>query len=1152
MVTTIDIWDTVLRRVCFPDEVKMGAAGYVTLRYHNDLLPSYRNVRLLFDRRHASEVEIGNRRVMEGYDDEYELDEVWDLTLKIVAPECEPGRRAAIVRDVCDYEYALEEAVSYPDPSIAKFMSNLADPQDLWFLSDFYMKTGQLEKLVRGKQTGLRFNGGMTSVSAGVNKRSGRLFRAFADQFGGNESRVHVGDNPISDVSIPQGQGIRAVLYHNQSEERRRAQLRYQFERRMAGDYTDYWLEIAGSARRLRRSELFDAGKAFNIGVGLAPIYVLYTMFCIEEAIRKGVDRVYYFTREGEILARIHDLIVSSLPHLVLPKAQMLEVSRIATFGASVRDLSIAELNRIWTMYPNQSLRTLMISIGVDPSAIADHLIKFRLTLDDVLQHPWTDDRFLTLIEDTAFRQTVLAELAKRRTLLLEYLAQNGIDATTQQVVIADIGWRGTIQDNLARLLPDVQWHGLYLALFKFLNPQPNNVSKSAYLFDCNEGRDSEDDLTPQAPVEMLFNSDSGSVVGYRREADRVVAIKLATPDEDGVYTTFTRYVQSGVLAATPDVARSISYRGLLSTDLRHLVRKALKRTLRRPPPLMARRYFQLSHNETFGNGTFVQQKGNIDWLAIMRQGTAHRMVHEAKRQAAVSGWRDGFWAANGFQGVQKAIQFVDRVGATIYIGRKLVEKSRRHDFEPIAADLRAQLNKIRDPGPTAPSGKDIQPLLSILGDVDLSDPALLGFNRENAGKRVPDKRRLVMSWIIPDIAVGSGGHMTILRFIRYFQELGFQCRLYVHERTQHGSADDLRHFIEKHYLSIPDVEVYSNINTVTECDILISTLWITAYDIYKRRNAKFKAYFIQDFEPYFYPSGSESVFAENTYRLNLYGITASPWLKQVVETRYGMDACAFHLGCDPAIYYPDPTVERDPNRIAVYMRPTTERRGTELLIGALAVLKARRPKTKIVIFGTNTLGYRDIPFRAEVIGFQTEEQLRRQHSSAAISLQCSLTNYSLLPIEAAACGAVVVDLAVESMRTTFGTGSPIVLAPADPLGLATRLIDLLDNTEEIDRRSKEGIAYARSYTWESAFQSVANELARAYFGNLEPLDGSYDHALIRAEGGQRIYRVEGGRRYQVASIDQITGTGWRIEEIQTVSISELLQLPDMGPYPET
>jgi glycosyltransferase involved in cell wall biosynthesis len=1152
-ITTVDVWDTLLRRRCHPDEIKLGVAGYVTLKYHAILLSSFSNRQSLHNRRHASEVEIGSQRVLEGLDDEYELSDVWDKTICIAAPEITEEHRSKVVADICEYEFQLEKDVIYADPEISKVLSQFSGDNDLWFLSDFYMKSDRVAELIGSKHPNLNFRGGVVSCEIGLNKRSGSLFDAFASSYGQGGVRKHIGDNAISDVSIPRQKGIDSHFFENPREERRKNQLLHQFLRRQQGDYYSIWRELTRAANTKRLKQSFSSSqKNFNTGVDQSPMLVLYTVFAIEQAIRQQVDTLYYFTREGEVLARIHQAIAISFPQLKLPQAKILEVSRIATFGPSIKRLDLSELNRLWTMYPNQSMRALLVSLGETPDDYAKHIAVYGIEMDEVIAHPWNDERFRGLIDDQAFRAAVEVGLNQRREKLLGYLAERGITHETRNVCIVDIGWRGTIQDNLARVLPQTRWHGVYLALFKFLNSQPENVSKSAFLFDCNGGHDTEDDLTPQAPLEMLFNSDTGSVTGYEYGLNGFTAKKIVDKEENAVHASFTNDFQKGVVAATPEIFAYFRSRCLLSTDMRLYVRRMIKNLLKEPPRPMARAYFQLSHNETFGNGRFVQQKGSLRPWQTVRKLKPKKVVQFVNQQAAESGWVGGFFRLNHLTGAKRiCVAFSDGYNL-LKFSRKFALKSAKHGFGSVFGDLLDTLNRPRDIASIKTPGPEIQPLLRVVGDINFSDLDALTFNERHSALRRSDHGQLTMNWIIPDIGIGSGGHMTILRFVKYFRELGFLCRIYVHERSQHGSPENLRAFIEAYYTQIHDIEVYSSIEDVKDCDILIATLWVTAYDIFKRTNTKFKAYFIQDYEPLFYPRGSHGVLAENSYKLNLFGIAASSWLQRIVTSEYGMESCQFNLGYNPDVYYEDKLVSRDLDRIAVYMRPSTERRGTELLLAALAIVKARRPRTNVVIFGTNEIGYSDIPFRAEVMGIQTEEQLRRQHSGSAITLLSSLTNYSLLPIEAAACGAVVVDLDVDSMRATFGQQSPIVLAPPDPVGLATRLISLLDNPTELDHRSCESKRFAHKFTWDAAFADVANGLAQGYFGNKNSARKLPEGALVKAQNGQKIFYVKDSARFHIASAEQFLKAGLRFEDVIEISMFELLSIQDKGPFSDS
>ena len=120
------------------------------------------------------------------------------------------------------------------------------------------------------------------------------------------------------------------------------------------------------------------------------------------------------------------------------------------------------------------------------------------------------------------------------------------------------------------------------------------------------------------------------------------------------------------------------------------------------------------------------------------------------------------------------------------------------------------------------------------------------------------------------------------------------------------------------------------------------------------------------------------------------------------------------------------------------YARAVTPRRAVPLGLLALEELHRRRPDVDVVLFGES----RPIrtPFPHRTLGVLEPAELAQAYNAATAGLVLSMTNPSLIPTEMLACGLPVVDLATESMATTFGTDGPITLCPFDPLAIASAL----------------------------------------------------------------------------------------------------------------
>lgn len=1136
-VVTIDVWDTLLRRNCHPDEVKLASLKYFLLNYYPQIKSEFADQLRLFHLRKEVEISIGNASREKGRDDEYDLSEVCSKLVEITLKPDSGYVSDEIAQKLFEYELAVERKVTYADKNIQAFVKQRAGKSDAYLLSDFYVDSARLQEIVKHHHPKLSLAGAFSSASVGLNKRSGRIFEHFRGLHGGRyERHMHVGDNSVSDFDVPRRLGIDAHLYMNVEEESKRKKMIKQFEGRLQGNLALYWQELCETLSRGFSVPAFTKKQRINnIGVKFAPLFVLYVIHAIQEAKKLGLDKVYYFTREGEFLKDIHEAILDIAdPAEQLPAPVLLEVSRLSTFGPSITGLSYSELNRIWTMYPRQSIRAFLSTLGLKPDDFAALSQEVGLEMDEMLDRPWLDKRFMALVQSERFRELASAKLTQSKQLLKRYLLDKGISDETESVLVVDIGWRGTIQDNLAHLMPCVKWHGLYVALFRFLNPQPDNATKSAFLFNDNFGGRQEPFLSPQAPFEMLFNSPNGSVIGYTAESPPQ-ALRNVDAGENLSYEQFTKFIQRAVLSVVPSIWRYMDSRAILASTMSDHVLELAKKILQYPPREMASAYFALTHNETFGNNHFVKHSARLPYRAFTKITRPREAVIGIRNASMESGWPGGFFSVTGLAWLKQG-----------YVRYGRPARIRARALRDVLLSRRSTLA-----GGGGRERANIQSLVDQLTAVDVSNIDHANYNERHASQRVVDKKDLVINWIVPDFGYGSGGHVTILRFARHFQSIGVRNRIYVYEQSAHASCDELRKFISDNLLPIDGIEVYPSSKQMESADIVMSTFWKTAYQSFDLDNVKFKAYFIQDFEPYFYSMSSNWLFAEETYRFGFYGVCASKWLKTMAH-RYGMQACHFNLGYDPGVYYPDPLTSRDANRVLVYMRPSTERRGTELLIAALTALKRIRPKTRIAIFGTDDLGYSGLEFEAEMLGLLNEEQLRTQHSMSSITLLTSLTNYSLIPIEAMACGSVVVDVDVESMRETFGKESPIRLAAPRPLDMARTIASILDDKEELERLSAASIEYSKDFVWDKAFAAVENNLFSAWFSEVPSRERKHKEGLIRAKGASKIFYVKGDLRFGIDSYEVFEQFGFDIADVRDVSVKELLSIPNGGSFLES
>jgi HAD superfamily hydrolase (TIGR01549 family) len=609
-VLSLDIWDTVLRRHCHPDAIKLHTAQAMIALAGDRLDARWHDAWDLFAQRREIEAEIGRECQAAGGDDEYEIADVLQRQLERCLHDA--ALAAELAERLVELEIRQELAVTYADPQLLRLIAD-KKPARLIAVSDFYMTEARLRRLLAAKAPELAFERVFVSCDHRLNKRSGRLFRHITEELGvAAQAILHVGDNAAVDVERARACGLNALHFVHEDEERLRDANNRSFSRRQERRHDRDELEAV--VRPLLRPEDGRVATAlYNLGVRQAPVFAGFAAFIQAETLRRGADSAFFMTREGVFFKAVYDALQTVPPfdrHAT--GSHLLEVSRIATFVGSLRGLDADELMRIWSLYSRQSVRALLRTLDLDAAPFAEVAHRHGLELDEVVTYPWQDARMRGLLADPAFRDPILRHRDERRDLLRDYLGQQGFLGDGPRMVV-DIGWRGSIQDNLALLLPETPMHGLYLGLQPFLNEQPANATKRGFLVDANVDEPARARLVRHVrPIEMMCNVLGGSVTGYRRLDAGIEALRLSHRNEDEVHERFITHFHAGILAATPAAAAWIGTHAMTPRELSDLAHESMRDLLFDPPHGLMAAFFSLEHNESFGVGGFYRPKADL------------------------------------------------------------------------------------------------------------------------------------------------------------------------------------------------------------------------------------------------------------------------------------------------------------------------------------------------------------------------------------------------------------------------------------------------------------------------------------------------------------------------------------------------------------
>lgn len=344
----------------------------------------------------------------------------------------------------------------------------------------------------------------------------------------------------------------------------------------------------------------------------------------------------------------------------------------------------------------------------------------------------------------------------------------------------------------------------------------------------------------------------------------------------------------------------------------------------------------------------------------------------------------------------------------------------------------------------------------------------------------LPVKRNYTIAFMVTGMPRYSGGHMSILRLGTYLAIFGHKVTyidiLNTDVEILKTNAKGKLPSYEGEFLRLKDIN--------TKYDIVIATAWITAYYINEyQRYFLYKAYFIQGYEPGFYPEGDRYHLALNTYKMNFHMISIGHWNKKRIED---VDE-TLHVDYIHFPYenkdYPINSREikiKDELRLAVYIR-LDEPRGSTILFQSLKLLQVKMEEihknVKIFFFGMPL----DItlPFGINM-GQLDKEELLNLYQNCHIGITASFSNISLVPYEMIAAGIPVCDFKDGSASTFFDTKS-MILSESSPQSFCDNIIYYLKHNDELTQLLNTAQKNIKNYTWERSAQEFCELLNIEY-----------------------------------------------------------------------
>lgn len=359
------------------------------------------------------------------------------------------------------------------------------------------------------------------------------------------------------------------------------------------------------------------------------------------------------------------------------------------------------------------------------------------------------------------------------------------------------------------------------------------------------------------------------------------------------------------------------------------------------------------------------------------------------------------------------------------------------------------------------------------------------------------DGKKGTIAWIVPWFSKGSGGHRTIFTNLNHLVENGYKCDMYV-QSLQNEYPNQIYNRLVEDYGEFKG-DVFSGYQLAQKYDMVIATGWDTAETVAKS-DADKKLYFIQDFEPWFFPMSSEYMMAEQSYSYGLQGVTIGKWLSSKIGSNYPTPTTYFNFCADLTKYHKLRDVKKE-KAVCLIFQPGKPRRCDKIAMKALQIVQTIDPGIKIYLYGSSKRKISGL--KVTHLGTITEKECNKLYNKCSVGLCMSASNPSRIPFEMMAAGLPVVELYHENNLYDLPEDG-CLLAEPNPEAIATAILKIFSDDKLRKSMSDAGYKYMQDYPIEKGYNQFVKIVDKCFAGKeianeAKTIKKSYTRPAVKA-----------------------------------------------------
>lgn len=423
--------------------------------------------------------------------------------------------------DFFSMAYACElkverEVLSLDEDSINKARVAVEKGKNVGIISDFYLGTKELLYFLSNSGVDCSiFKKIYVSSEYGKKKRTGNLYQVVLKELEIEANRcLMFGDNLVSDKQRAEEAGFIAIQYKYQNP------------------HHDVDIRnILSEIDKKHRTKPF-ANYGFGVYYYIKKIY--------QVAVSRKYRKIAFLAREGYLLKELFDFYQKDKELKI--HTEYLYASRLSTFLPSLGDLEKENFSAVLTQYADISLKAFLKNLQFDETLSMDIANQLSLDSHTIIYDFAKSEEFARLKENKLFRDTYEEKRNAAIESLMGYMQP--LLSGQEEIVLVDIGWKGTMQDNLYKAFGGRPIIGLYYGIFAQTGNEGKNNIKEGLVFSQFPERSKyyytwefETHL-----IEQLFAAPHGSTKGYMNNSGSFQPILDQSEDDKKLYSSVEKY----------------------------------------------------------------------------------------------------------------------------------------------------------------------------------------------------------------------------------------------------------------------------------------------------------------------------------------------------------------------------------------------------------------------------------------------------------------------------------------------------------------------------------------------------------------------------------------------------------------------------------